>query len=166
MRHWLIAALALTLVGCGGEEVVNNGAAATPTPTPGPMLGGLDLDKPIRASGTGPYWAIYLAPGAITYTDAPNGAPVDFYPTSPSLAGGVARFATRTPQGEPVTIRLTATACRAGDAQLPLTAEARIGSRVLKGCAGPEAYEWAERNKAQFEAAQRKAARDKARKAE
>jgi hypothetical protein len=26
---------------------------------------------------------------------------------------------------------------------------------VLKGCAGPDAYEWAERNKAQFEAAQK-----------
>lgn len=159
MRRLVTAGLALALAGCGGgEEVANNSAAPSPTPTPGPMLGGVDLDKPIRVSGAGPRWAIYLAPGAITYTETPRATPVDFYPASPKLAGDAARFATQTPQGAPVAITLTAKACAASDSQLPLTAEVRIGSRVLKGCAGPDAYEWAERNKAQFEAAQRKKA--------
>lgn len=158
MPRLLTMGLALALAGCGGgEDAANNSAVATPTPspTPGPMLGGVDLEKPIRASGTAPFWSIYLAPGTIAYTDAPKAAPVDFYPASPRLVGDSVRFATQTPDAEPVTITLTAKACAAGKAQLPLTAEVRIGSRVSKGCAGPEAYEWAERNRVQFEAAQK-----------
>lgn len=156
MRLLLTTGLALALTACGGgDEVANNSAAPKPTPTPGPMLGGVDLDKPIRASGTAPFWSIYLAPGTIAYSAAPKATPVDFYPIAPRLAGDTASFVTQTPEGDPVTITLTSSACAAGKDQLPLTAEMRIGTRVLKGCAGPEAYEWAERNKVQFEAAQK-----------
>ena len=148
MRRAVIAGLALALAGCGGgEEVANNSAAPTPTPTPGPMLGGVDLNKPLRASGTAPYWAIHIAPGTISFADKPEAAPMDLYPVSPRLAGDTASFDTQTPHAEPVTITLTAETCTAGKAQLPLTAEARIGGRVLKGCAGQGAYEWAERVK-------------------
>lgn len=144
MRPLLTMGLALTLAGCGGgEEVANNIAA--PTPTPGPMLGGVDLDKPIRATGSAPYWAIYIAPGTIAFADAPATNPTDFYPISPKLAGDTARFETQTPEAEPVTITLTAKACAAGKETLPLGAEVRIGSRTLKGCAGPGAYDWAAR---------------------
>jgi uncharacterized membrane protein len=155
MRLLLTTGLALALTACGGgEEVVNNSAAATPspTPTPGPMLGGVDLNKPIRAAGAGPYWAIYIAPGTITHADAPAAAPVDFYPASPKLAGDAARIETQTPKGEPVKITLSAKACAVGKETMPLTAEARIGERVLTGCARPDAYEWTERKKAQIEA--------------
>ncbi|NIJ20646.1 putative membrane protein [Sphingomonas naasensis] len=143
MRRLLISALALALAGCGGEEVANNSATPTPSPTPGPMLGGVELNKPIRASGTTPHWAIYIAPGTITYADAPGAAPRDLYPASPRLMGGAALVETRTPEGDAVTITLTAAACGTGKAPLPLTAEVRIGSRVLKGCAGQGAYDWA-----------------------
>lgn len=151
MRRWAIAGLALALAGCGGgEEVVNNKAAPTPspTPTPGPMLGGVALDKPVRASGAAPYWAVYIAPGTITFANAPKAAAVDLYPASPKLAGDTARIDTQTPDAEPVAITLTAKPCQAGKAQLPLTAEARIGSRTFKGCAGPGAYDWAKPEKA------------------
>jgi uncharacterized membrane protein len=159
MRLLLTTGLALTLAACGGsEEAANNKAAPKPTPTHGPMLGGVDLDKPIRVAGGGTSWSIYLAPGAITYSDASKATPVDFYPVAPKVAGGSARFVTQTPQSEPVTITLTAKACGAAEESLPLTAEVQIGGRTLKGCAGPDAYEWAERNKAAFEAAQRKKA--------
>jgi uncharacterized membrane protein len=146
MRRLLTMGLVLALAGCGGaEEVANNSAAPTPTPTPGPMLGGVDLDKPIRATGSAPYWAIYIAPGTIAFADAPGASSRDFYPVSPKLAGDTARFETQTPEAEPVTITLTARACAAGKATLPLDAEVRIGSRTLKGCAGPGAYDWAAR---------------------
>ena len=145
MRLLLTMGLALTLAACGGEETANNSAAPTPTPTPGPMLGGIDLDKPIRATGSAPYWAIYIAPGTIAFADAPKASPTDFYPISPKLEGDTARFETQTPKGEPVTITLAAKACAAGKEMLPLGAEVRIGNRTLKGCAGPGAYDWAAR---------------------
>lgn len=146
MRRLLTMGLALALAGCGGgEEVANNSAAPTPTPTPGPMLGGVDLDKPIRATGSAPYWAIYIAPGTIAFADAPAAHPTDFYPISPKLAGDTVRFETQTPEAEPVTITLIAKACAAGKETLPLGAEVRIGNRTLKGCAGPGAYDWAAR---------------------
>lgn len=146
MRPLLTMGLALALAGCGGsEEAANNSAAPTPTPTPGPMLGGVDLDKPIRATGNAPYWAIYIAPGTIAFTEAPKASSTDFYPISPKLAGDTARFETQTPEAEPVTITLTAKACAAGKVTLPLNAEVRIGDKTLRGCAGPGAYDWAAR---------------------
>lgn len=136
MRVLLTTGLALALAGCGSEEVANNSVAPRPTPTP-PTLGGVDLNTPLRASGTGPYWQIDIAPGTIAYAASPDAHPTDFYPVSPTLGGGRAIFETQTPEAEPVTITLTAAACMAGKASLSLTAEAKIGARTLKGCAGP-----------------------------
>lgn len=148
MRLLLTMGLALVLAGCGGGEDSDTGAAASPTPRalptpkPGPMLGGVDLNRPIRATGAAPYWAIYIAPGTITYADAPKATPIDFYPASTKRADNIARIETQTPKGEPVTITLSPKACTAGKEQLPLTAEARIGARTLHGCAGRGAYDW------------------------
>jgi uncharacterized membrane protein len=141
MRRLLLIGFLLGLAGCGGgEDTGNNGAApaalvAKPTR---PMLGGVDLNQPVQASGVGPYWAIHIAPGTITYADAPDVAhPTDFYPVSPRLADGRAVFDTKTPEGAPVTITLTAAACTAGKDARPLTAEVRIRARTLQGCAAP-----------------------------
>lgn len=155
MRSMLMTGLMLALTACGGgEEPANNSAAAAPkpTPTPGPMLGGVDLYKPIRVAGSGAGWAIYIAPGSITYSDAPNATARDFYPVSPKLAGDTASIETETPEGQPVTIALTAKPCTAGKDALPLTAEARIGARTLKGCAGQATREWVARRMAQIAA--------------
>lgn len=139
MQRLLAIGLLGALAGCGGgNEAGNNSAAPIATPKPKPMLGGVDLDKPLRASGSGPYWEIQIAPGTIVYADAPDTThPTDFYPVSPRLADGRAVFETKTPDAQPVTITLTAEACTAGKQALPLTAEARIGARTLRGCAGP-----------------------------
>jgi uncharacterized membrane protein len=135
MRALLTAGLVLALSACGdGAEPGNN--MVVQKPVPGPRLGGVDLDKPVRASGIGPYWQIEIAPGTIAYAAAPNAASTSFYPVTPRLAGNGAVYATQTPEGAPVTITLTAKACSAGGASLPLAAEARIGTRTLRGCAG------------------------------
>lgn len=146
MRRLLTAGLVLALTGCGGgEEVANNTAAPSPTPTPAPNLGGVDLNRPVLASVAAPYWVLYVAPGTIAFADAADAPSTDFYPVSPTLAGDTARFDTQTPRGAPVTIILTATTCWVGKAQLPLTAEVRIGARTLRGCAANGAYDWASR---------------------
>jgi len=136
MRQMLTLGLLLALAGCGGgEELTNNSVAPSPTPTPGPMLGGIDLDKPLRATGA-PGWTIDIAPGTIAYAPSAEAVPVDFYPVSPRVADGRAVFNTQTPEAEPVTIALTGVPCTAGKTRLPLTVEARIGARTLHGCAG------------------------------
>ena len=141
MRSLLMAGLALALTGCGGEEAANNAAATTkPKPAPGPMLGGVDLNKPVRATGTGASWSIDIAPGTIAFTAAPKAPRVDFYPVSPKVTQGHAVFETQTPEAEPVTITITGVACAAGDRNLPLTVEAHIGARTLHGCARPIDY--------------------------
>ena len=141
MRRVLTMGLLLALAGCGGEEAVGNKAALVAKPTPKPMLGGVDLNRPVRASGAAPFWEIHIAPGTIVYADAPDAAnPTDFYPVGPALADGRAVFETKTPEAERVTITLTAQPCTAGKQSLPLTAEARIGARTLRGCAGPVPY--------------------------
>ena len=140
MRRAVTLGLVLALAGCGGGEETANKAVPAATPVSKPLLGGVDLDKPVQASGTGPFWTIYIAPGTIAYSDAPDAAtPTDFFPVSPQLAEGRAVFETKTPDVVPVTITLTAKPCGAGSQSLPLTAEARIGARILRGCAGPTA---------------------------
>ncbi len=143
MRALLVAAAMLALGGCGsGADEAAEANRAAPQPVPPPMLGGVDLNKPVRAAGTEPFWTIDIAPGSIVYTDfsSGQGEPTDFYPVSPKLAAGSATFPTQTPAGDPVTITLRAEPCRdAGEkgAAQPLTAEIKIGPRGFAGCAGP-----------------------------
>jgi uncharacterized membrane protein len=140
MRFVLLAA-PLLLAGCGSDEPADNAAnVAAPVLRKGPMLGSVDLSQAVRASGTSPFWALEIAPGRITYTDfAGKDAKVtDFYPVSPRLDADHAVFPTQTPEGETVTITLTRAACNEKGAPPvtdPLTAELKIGARVLTGCA-------------------------------
>jgi uncharacterized membrane protein len=129
---WMVPILALG--GCGGSAPVENIAANIQNeaaPDPGPMLGGVRLNAPIRAAGTN--WSVDLAPGTILYTAPGSDAAIDLYPVSPRLEPGRATFPTQTPEGERVAIVLREQPC--GTA--PLTAEATVGARVLRGCAGP-----------------------------
>ncbi|AQR72394.1 hypothetical protein [Sphingomonas sp. LM7] len=144
MQRLVMAGLILALAGCGGEEpVANIVATPTPTPTPAPSLGGINLNKPIRARGTSPYWDLYLAPGTITYAaSAKPGAAIDLYPASLKRDGDHATLTTQTPEGEPVTITLTEGSCGSGNAAAPLRAEAKIGTRTLAGCAMQTAWAW------------------------
>ncbi len=138
MRRVLTMGLFLALAGCGGAEEAKEKAPPVAKLASKPMLGSVNLNLPVRASGARPDWAIHIAPGTIAYADTPDMAnPTDFYPVSPRLADGRAVFETRTPEAERVTITLTARTCTAGKQALPLTAEARIGARTLRGCAGP-----------------------------
>lgn len=141
MRAILLGAVLIPLGGCGsdaGENAAANIVEARPVPPP--MLGGVNLNEAIRATGTAPRWTIDVAPGAILYTGpvVGQGTPTDFYPVTPKLSAGVATFPTQTPSGEPVVITLRAEPCgNAAAATLPLRADVTIGGRSFGGCAGP-----------------------------
>lgn len=128
MRIAIGIAAMLALAACGSDEQPKNEATPTPTPTPGPKLAGIDLNKPVRASGTG--WTLDIAPGRLTY-QAGKTAAVELYPIGPILSADRARYVTKTTDGAAATIDLIAKDC--GDA--PLTAAVAIGPRTLKGCA-------------------------------
>lgn len=143
MRFVLLAAPFL-LAGCGSDEPVDNAAnVAAPVLRKGPMLGSVDLSQPVRASGPSPFWALEIAPGRITYTDSAGkgGKVTDFYPVSPRIDADHAVFPTQTPEGETVTITLTRAQCAEKEEEGkspvtdPLTAELKMGARVLTGCA-------------------------------
>lgn len=139
MRIWNLPglAVALMLAGCGAPEppeanVAENAAAKVLVPA-GPMLGAVDLSKPLEVTGTGASWRMTVAPGRILFRDTPQAEPIDFYPVTPQVAGDRATYPTQTPEGEQVTITLDLAPC--GAAQQRLTAEVRIGARRLAGCA-------------------------------
>lgn len=140
MRAIWMAGPAVALSGCGGgtpgNEAANVQNVVTPAARPGPSLAGIDLDAPIRAGGAG--WTIDLAPGSILYAAPGARGAIDLYPVSPRLDGDRATFPTETPGGERVTVVLIARPC--GDTH-PLTAEATIGTRTLRGCAAPKPAE-------------------------
>ena len=157
MRVAILAAPLLLLTGCGGGSVVinadnaatvaaENGAAAVPAaPKPAPtlMLGDFNLNQLLRASGTEPFWTLDMGPGTMEFTDysveAPKPAP--FYWADPVIAGDKATYTTKNVAGDAVVLVLTRKDCLdVGEPEdsVPLTAELKIGSKTLHGCAGPK----------------------------
>jgi len=153
---WLAVALAgsLALAGCGGgsvvinaenaaEPVTNTVAAPKPKPAPVLMLGDYDLNQLTRAFGTEPFWTLDMGPGSFSYTDysVEKPEPKPFYWADPVIAGDTATYTTKNVAGDVVVLTLTHKKClEAGeeDQAVPLTAELKIGSKILHGCAGPK----------------------------
>lgn len=144
LRMTLPLLLLAPLAACGGDGDAGNVAnVATPQVAKPTMLGNVDLDKPVRASGASPFWALEIAPGRITYADfeGVGGSVTDFYPVTPKLDGDHATLSTQNPAGDKVTITLTNRACKEKGAPPvtdPLTAELQIGDRHFTGCARPK----------------------------
>jgi len=141
-----IVIAALLLAGCGAsdsadpvENVALSPEALLPPTTP-TSLAGVDFDKPVRAFGTEPFWALDIAPDRIRFEEySVEGSATDWAVRRPKVAGTVAVIETETPKGEAVTITLRGESCLevgAEDSRLPLTATVKIGARTLTGCAG------------------------------
>jgi len=146
----------LLLTGCGGGSVVintdnaattaDNGAVAVaPAPKPAPtlMLGDFNLNQLVRVFGTEPFWTLDMGPGTMSFTDAsveiPKATP--FYWADPVIAGNTATYTTKNVAGDTVVLVLTRKDClEVGEPEdtVPLTAELKIGSKTLHGCAGPK----------------------------
>lgn len=146
MRAALPILLLGMLAGCGPQEpaVTNNVVVAKPIE--GPKLGKVDLNQPLQAFGTEPYWTLDVAPGDMSFTDyaLANPKPEPFFPHAPVVTGDKAVWTTENVADEPVVLTLTLKDClEVGEADQtqPLTAELRIGSKVRTGCAGPKPKE-------------------------
>lgn len=138
-----IATLGLFLLaGCNGgdSDAANNVAEAeNAVVESGPMLGGVDLYRPIHIVGDDPEWEVELAPGTIHYSvslgDVQSG---QLYYVTPEVTADRAVYATRATSGEDAKLTLSARACRIGGEdgeEKPLTATLELGERLYTGCA-------------------------------
>ncbi|WGM48951.1 hypothetical protein KOAAANKH_03866 [Brevundimonas sp. NIBR10] len=118
--------------------------ASQPTSAPAPApaaatLAGVDLNQPVRALGTEPFWGVEITASAITYTSI-EGPPQTGTNSGPTLQGTTATYAS-TIGDQPIEITLIATECSDGmsDRTYPLTAMVKLGGETLNGCAASKA---------------------------
>ncbi len=107
---------------------------------PAPVLGGVDLAKPVRALGTEPFWSVELTGTEMVYT--PPEPPEQRAPQpNPVVQGTTATWEAETAAGTALNVTLVATECSDGmsDRTYPLTAMVKIGDLELTGCAASSA---------------------------
>lgn len=132
-----VPAMLLALVACSpAEEPV---PPETPT-EPAPVLGGVDLAKPVRAVGTEPFWSVELTGTEMVYT-TPESPEQKAPQPHPVVQGTTATYEAATADGTEIKVTLVTTECSDGmsDRTYPLTAMVKIGDRDLTGCAASSA---------------------------
>lgn len=142
MTRLILAALLAPLAACSQEPVANESNATVVVAEASGALGSVDLSKPIRGSGSEPFWGIDIRGNQITYTDASvdNPRPEAFAPAAPSVDVMAATYTTTNAKGEPVSVILSPLNCEgpAGpEKPFPLTITLKIGTQTREGCAGP-----------------------------
>lgn len=131
---FMAALAALTLAACSPPAEAPK--EPDPAPQPPPVLGGVDLTRPLRAIGTEPFWAVELTGTEMVYSGADR--PEQRAPQNPPvLQGTMAIWESTTGAGNPLKVTLTATDCSDGmsNRTYPLTAMVEIGGELLMGCA-------------------------------
>lgn len=138
MRPIAIAALTLlALSACSQAEVPQPPA---PPADPALMLAGVDLNQPVRALGTEPFWSVELTGTEMVYSGVDR--PEQRAP-QPKIAieGTTVTLAATTGLGASLSVMLAATECSDGmsDRTYPLSAIVKIGDETLTGCAASAA---------------------------
>lgn len=139
MRPLAVLPLALlALVAC------SDSAPEAPPADPAPVaavLGGVDLNQPLRALGTEPFWGVDITPETLTYT-AVDAAEVTANNPGPTIQGTTAVYAAAGADGTTLVVTLIATECSDGmsDRVYPLTARVELGQQTLNGCAASVAF--------------------------
>ncbi len=138
MRVLASIVLILTLAAC------TDPAPSEPAPPPAPapaVLGGVDLNQPLRALGTEPFWAVEITPEDLAYT-AVDAAELRAANPGPTIQGTTAVYAAAAPDGTALVVTLIATECSDGmsDRVYPLTARVEVGPQTLNGCAASVAF--------------------------
>lgn len=135
-----LAALSLSLAACSNSGDTPS-AAPSPAPATPAVLGDVDLNQPLRAIGTEPFWGIDITPETLVYSgvDEPT---VTMPNPGPTVQGTTAVYAAAGADGATLVVTLIATECSDGmsDRVYPLTARAELGSKTLNGCAASVAF--------------------------
>lgn len=125
---------ALTLTACSQGEAPEQPAPAPAEPDA--VLGGVNLEEPLRVLGTEPFWAVTIDENGLVYdgVDRPEERTSN---TGPQMAGATAMWRGQTDRGRALSVTLIETPCSDGmsDRTYPLTARVEIGEEVLNGCA-------------------------------
>ena len=133
-----VLALGLTLVACSGPVPTETEAPPAPAPA---MLGDVDLNQPLRALGTEPFWSVEITAQNLAYT-AVDAVEVRASNPGPTVQGTTAVYAAAAPDGTALVVTLIATEGSDGmsDRVYPLTARVELGSQTLNGCAASVAF--------------------------
>ena len=139
MRLALLALPLVLFAACSqGTTEKSPPPADAPAPT---MLGGVDLNQPIRALGTEPCWSVAITRDAIVYTGVDRAEQRAGSP-QPVVQGTTAVYTGDTDEGTVMVVTLIATECSDGmsDRVYPLTAKVELGEVSLNGCAASQAF--------------------------
>lgn len=140
MRLILLAGLAMGLAACSnsGEGTAENAASTAPAPA---VIGDVDLNQPLRALGTEPFWGVDITPETLTYSAVDHPGLTVRNP-GPTVQGTTAVYASSANDGSTMVVTLIATECSDGmsDRVYPLTARVEMGSQTLAGCAASVAF--------------------------
>lgn len=123
----------LVLGGCATSD-----GPTTPDAPSGPAsLGGVNLDQPLRALGTEPFWSVDISHDALVLSgpDRPN---LRAAPVRRTLMADSAVFRGETAEGVELTVTLSPQTCSDGmsDRTYPLTARVLLGDENrMSGCA-------------------------------
>ena len=140
MRLPLLALALLGLAACSDSG--KTPAAEAPAAPAAPVaLGGVDLNQPLRAIGTEPFWGVEITPRTLTYTAVDHPGLTAANP-GPTIQGTTAVYAAAGADGTTLVVTLIATECSDGmsDRIYPLTARVELGSQTLNGCAASVAF--------------------------
>ena len=137
MRPVFAALAVLALAACSPAE---EPASPPEAPEPAPVLGGVDLAKPVRALGTEPSWSVELTGTEMVYT-TPEPPEQRAPQPNPLVQGTTATWEAETADGTALSVTLIATECSDGmsDRTYPLTAMVKLGDLELTGCAASSA---------------------------
>jgi len=133
------AASALAMAACsqGTSE-----PAPAPADAPAPVvLGGIDLNQPLRALGTEPFWGLDITPQTLSWSGVDQPVQTAANP-GPAVQGTTATWRTETSTGTLLVLTLIATECSDGmsDRTYPLTARVELGEQTFSGCAATKAF--------------------------
>jgi len=139
MRLVLLLSSSILLAACSQPA-----EPAGPPPADAPastLLGGVDLNQPLRALGTEPFWGVEITPSAMVFTGVDR-EPERAGNPGPVVQGTTAIYTAATDDGTTMVLTLIATECSDGmsDRVYPLTARVEMGEVTLNGCAASQAF--------------------------